>query len=206
MIKVLIVDDHAIVREGLKRILSEVPDIEVKGEAADGHEAIEKLKKVWDVILLDIGLPGKNGIEVLKQIKKDQPESSVLMLSMYDEGQYAMRALKAGASGYLTKSSLSNQLVDAVRKVADGGKYITSTLAEKLANNLGPMANKAPHERLTDREYQVFTMLSSGKTVSNIAKELSLSVKTVSTHRSHILEKMELKNNAELIRYSIERE
>ncbi len=205
MIRVLIVDDHAIVRQGLKRILSETPDMTVAGEAENGAEALKKIREgEWDVVLLDVSMPGRNGADTLKQILSENRGGKVLILSMYPEDQYAVRLLKAGASGYMTKETAPEELVEAIRKVAQGKKYISPTLAELLLNELDGDADKPPHDRLSDREYQVFRMLGSGKTVSEIAASMSLSVKTISTHRSHVLEKMKLKNNAEITLYAIQ--
>ena len=205
MIKVLIVDDHAIVRQGLKRILAETPDMTVAGEAENGVEALKKTREgEWDVILLDVSMPGKNGVDTLKQIMGENRGGKVLILSMYPEDQYAVRLLKAGAAGYMTKETAPWELVEAIRKVAQGRKYISPALAELLLLELDIDAEKQPHERLSDREYQVFRMLGSGRTASEIASLMSLSVKTISTHRAHILEKMKLKNNAELTLYAIQ--
>ncbi len=205
MIKILIADDHAIVREGLKQILAETPDMIVADEASNGQEVIAKVEKSdFDVVLLDISMPGRNGIEVLKQLKADRPRVSVLILSMYSEEQYAMRALRAGASGYLTKESAPDELIDAIRRVSQGRKYISPSVAEKLAVNLEPGTDKAPHEILSDREYQVMCMIASGKTIKEIGDELKLSVKTISTYRSRILEKLDLRNNAALTHYAIQ--
>ncbi len=204
LIKVFIADDHAIVREGLKQILAETGDIVVAGEAENGLDAIKQLRKCrCHVMLLDISLPDRNGIEVLKQVKKEYPELAVLMLSMHREDQYAIRSLKAGASGYLTKQSAPKELVTALRQVAGGLKYISAALAQELANHVGDEHEGAPHESLSDREYQTLTMIASGKTVSAIAAELSLSVKTVSEYRARLLLKMKLKNSAELTHYAI---
>ncbi len=203
MIRVFIAEDHAIVREGLKQILMDRPDITVSGEAADGIDAIKKIKEDrWDVVLLDITMPGKNGLEVLKQIRKERPDLPVLILSMHSEDQYAMRALRAGATGYLTKESAPEKLVEAIIKVSAGGKYISPSLTEKLIHTLDPLSQVNPHERLSDREDQVFRQLISGRTVSQIAHDFSLSVKTISTHRSHIMRKMRMKTNAELMHYA----
>ncbi len=205
MIKVLIVDDHAIVRQGLKRILAETPDMTVAGEAENGVEALKKTREgEWDVILLDVSMPGRNGVDTLKQIMGENRGGKVLILSMYPEDQYAVRLLKAGAAGYMTKETAPGELVEAIRKVAQGRKYISPALAELLLLELDIDAEKQPHERLSDREYQVFRMLGSGRTASEIASLMSLSVKTISTHRTHILEKMKLKNNAELTLYAIQ--
>jgi DNA-binding NarL/FixJ family response regulator len=203
-IKVFIADDHAIVREGLKQILAETRDIVVAGEAENGVDAIKLFRKSGcQVVLLDISLPDRSGIEVLKQIKKEKPEQAVLMLSMHREDQYAIRSLKAGAAGYLTKQSAPRELVTAIRQVAAGLKYISAALAQELANHVGEDHETRPHETLSDREYQTLTMIASGKTVSDIARELSLSVKTVSEYRARLLVKMQLKNSAELTHYAI---
>jgi len=203
-IKVFIADDHAIVREGLKQILAETRDIVVAGEAENGVDAIKLFRKSGcQVVLLDISLPDRSGIEVLKQIKKEKPEQAVLMLSMHREDQYAIRSLKAGAAGYLTKQSAPRELVTAIRQVAAGLKYISAALAQELANHVGEDHEVQPHETLSDREYQTLTMIASGKTVSDIARELSLSVKTVSEYRARLLVKMQLKNSAELTHYAI---
>ncbi|RZT09036.1 DNA-binding response regulator, NarL/FixJ family, contains REC and HTH domains [Duganella sp. CF402] len=204
IIKVFIADDHAIVREGLKQILAETRDIVVAGEAENGLDAIKLFRKSGcQVMLLDISLPDRNGIEVLKQIKKEKPELAVLMLSMHREDQYAIRALKAGAGGYLTKQSAPKELVTAIRQVAGGLKYISAALAQELANHVNDDHEAPLHETLSDREYQTLTMIASGKTVGTIAKELSLSVKTVSEYRARLLVKMKLKNSAELTHYAI---
>ena len=203
-IKVFIADDHAIVREGLKQILAETRDIVVAGEAENGLDAIKLFRKSdCQVMLLDISMPDRSGIEVLKQIKKEKPELAVLMLSMHREDQYAIRSLKAGAAGYLTKQSAPRELVTAIRQVAGGLKYISPALAQELANHVGEDHEAPPHDTLSDREYQTLTMIASGKTVGMIAKELSLSVKTVSEYRARLLVKMKLKNSAELTHYAI---
>ena len=205
MIRILVADDHPIIRKVLKQIIEETSDIIVEEEASNGYEVLEKIqKKNFDVIILDLAIPGINGLDVLKQLKKIKPELPVLILSMYPEEQYAVRVLKAGASGYLTKESAPEELVRAIRKVKNRGKYISSSLAEKLAFNLSTDSNKMTHELLSDREFQVMCMIASGKTVSEIADELSLSVKTVSTYRYRILDKMNLNNNAELTHYAFE--
>lgn len=205
MIRVLIVDDHAIVRQGLRRILDETRDIRVGGEATNGVEALKKIRtEKWDVVLLDISMPEKNGIDTLKLILEGNSAARVLMLSMYPEDQHAVRLLKGGASGYLTKDTAPEQLVDAIRKVMAGKKHIGPVLAELLLHECGRDSEKPPHEMLSDREYQVLRLLGSGKKVSEVAQILSLSVKTVSTYRVHILEKMKLKNNAELMLYVVE--
>ncbi|TYQ13803.1 UNVERIFIED_ORG: DNA-binding NarL/FixJ family response regulator [Zoogloea ramigera] len=204
IIKVFIADDHAIVREGLKQILAETRDIIVAGEAENGLEAVKLFRKSeCQVMLLDISMPDRSGIDVLKQIKKEKPDLAVLMLSMHREDQYAIRSLKAGASGYLTKQSAPRELVNAIRQVAGGQKYISPALAQELANHVGEDHEAPPHDALSDREYQTLTMIASGKTVGVIAKELSLSVKTVSEYRARLLVKMKLKNSAELTHYAI---
>ena len=203
-IRVFIADDHAIVREGLKQILAESPEMTVAGEAESGLDAIKMLRKAkCSVMLLDISLPDKNGIDVLKQIKKEYPDIAVLMLSMHREDQYAIRSLKAGASGYLTKQSAPRELVTAIRQVASGQKYVSAALAQALASQVGENHDAPLHDTLSDREYQTLTMIASGKTVSAIAQELSLSVKTVSEYRARLLSKMKLKNSAELTHYAI---
>lgn len=204
MTRVLVVDDHPVVREGLKRIIAEGSDLTVAGEASDGEEALTAIRNnPCDVVLLDISLPKKNGLEVLKQLRQEMPRIPVLVLSMHSEDEYAVRMLRAGASGYLTKESTPTNLVSAIRKVIRGGRYVSTTLAEKLAFDLHSDTDRPAHELLSDREYQILTMLSSGKTVSEIAAELTLSVKTISTYRVRVLEKLHLKNNAELTRYAL---
>jgi DNA-binding NarL/FixJ family response regulator len=204
MIKVIVVDDHAVVREGLKRIIAESPGMEVTGEAEDGHQAVNVVQNsACDVVLLDISMPNKGGLEVLKQLRSEKPRLPVLVLSMHSEEQYAVRVLRAGAAGYLTKESAPAKLVQAIRKVVRGGKYVSQSLAEKLVYDLGGATDRPAHELLSDREYQVLCLLASGRTVSNIAQELALSVKTVSTYRVRLLEKLNMKNNAELTRYAM---
>ena len=203
-IRVLIVDDHAIVREGLKRILADAPEFRVAGEAASGTEAIKLVhENRWDVMLLDISLPGANGLEVLRAVKEHAPKLPVLVLTMYPEDQYALRMLKAGAAGYLTKEGAPAQLVNAIRKVASGGKYISSAVAEKLAWELERKRQPATHEDLSNREFEILRYIASGKTVSQIAQDLHLSVKTVSTYRMRLLTKLNMKSNAELTHYAI---
>ena len=205
MIKILIADDHAIVRQGLKQIFEENPDMVVADEASNGQEVLNKVwKNDYDVVLLDISMPGRSGLDILKQLKSQKPGITVLILTMHPEEQYAVRALRAGASGYLTKESLPDELITAVRKVSRGGKYVSASLAEKLAFDLETDAEKPPHEMLSDREYEVTCMIASGKTVKEIAEELCLSIKTISTYRSRILKKMRMRNNAELIHYAIQ--
>jgi two-component system invasion response regulator UvrY len=203
-IRVLIADDHAIVREGLKQIIGDGGDLIVAGEAANGQQALQRLRTAdIDVLLLDISLPDRNGIDILKQAKKEHPALAVLILTMHREDQYAIRAMKAGASGYLNKQSAPAELVTALRDVASGRKYISPSLAQELANRIGSDAAHPPHEYLSDREYQTLVMISSGKTVGNIADELSLSVKTISMYRSRLLQKMKMRHNAELTHYAI---
>lgn len=204
MLRILVADDHAVVREGVKQILGDVSDMVVKGEAKDGPETLEKaMHDDYDVILLDISMPGRNGLEILKEIKTNLPKIPVLILSMHPEEQYAIRALRAGASGYLTKASAPQELIGAIRKASRGGKYVTASLAEKLAFELDADMEKPPHEALSNREYQVMLMLASGKTVGEIAEELCLSAKTISTYRTRIMEKMGMKKNAELTLYAV---
>jgi two-component system invasion response regulator UvrY len=204
MIKVLIADDHTLVRKGLKQVLLDAGDIHKVDEAKDGIETLNKVNKgKYDLVILDISLPGRSGIDILKQLKCSHPSLPVLMLSMHPEEQYAVRSLRAGAAGYMTKESAPAELIDAIKKVAAGGKYITASLAEKLAGEIGVDAEKQPHEILSDREYQVMCMIASGKTVKEIADDLNLSVKTISTHRSRILNKMQMDNNAQLTHYAI---
>lgn len=201
---VLIVDDHAIVRQGLRQILMESGKVMLIGEAACGAEAMQQIREVeWNVVVLDISLPDRNGIEILKQIKKERPKIPVLMLSMHEEGLYAIRALKAGASGYLTKQSAPSELMAAIKQISMGRKYLTTTLAEAIADNLGAGHDGPPHEALSDREYQTLRLIASGKSLTDAAEEMCLSVKTVSVYRSRLLEKMKLKNNAELTHYAI---
>jgi len=205
MIKILIADDHTIVREGLKQILAETSDLVVTDEATNGPEVINKAAKHdFDVVLLDISMPGRNGLEVLKQLRSDHPHLPVLILSMYSEEQYAMRALRAGAAGYLTKDSAPDELIQAIRKISSGKKYLSPTLAENLAVYLEHGQDKVPHDKLSDREYQVMCMIASGKAVKEIGAELNLSVKTISTYRARILEKMGMKTNSALTHYVIQ--
>lgn len=207
MIRVLIADDHSILRAGLKHLLSEYPDILVAGEAGNGQEVIARVRaETWDVLLLDMTMPGKSGIELIKQIKLLAPRLPILILSMHKEDIYAVRALKAGAAGYLCKDNAEAQLVPALRKVANGSLYITPAVAEKLAASMlhGQPESDQPHTRLSDREYQIFQLITAGDSVTDIALTLNLSVKTVSTHKTHVLEKMGCANMAELIRYAIE--
>lgn len=203
-INVLVVDDHAVVREGIKSIISTTTDMAIIAEAETGLEAIRLSRQLdFEVLLLDIALPDRNGIEVLKQIKSEKPHIAVLMFSIHREDQYAVRALKGGASGFLNKQCSSVQILEAIRQVARGLKYISTQLAQELANNLNQEHEDALHKTLSDREFQTMTLIASGKSVSDIAKELSLSVKTISEYRSRILLKMKLRHNAELTHYAI---
>ena len=205
MIRVLIADDHPIVRQGLRQILSEIPDMVVAGEAVNGQETLDQVRAGgWDVLVLDITMPDRSGLDILKELKHQQPDLPVLVLSIHAEEQFAVRLLKAGASGYLTKENAPDELVKAIRKVVDGGKYISQSLAESLAFSLDVTSDRPRHETLSDREFQVMQLMASGKTLTEIAEELSLSAKTVSTYRSRLLEKMNLKTNAEIVRYAIE--
>ena len=204
MIRVLICDDHAIVRQGMRQVIAETTDIRAVAEAGGYPEVMEPLRDgTIDMLLLDISLPGKNGIDILKIVKKEFPRLPVLILSMYPEDQYAVRAIRAGASGYITKQSAAEQLITAIRRVVAGRKFITPELAEALANTLGRNMDVMPHETLSDREYQTLCMIASGKTLSHIAEELSLSAKTVSVYRARLLEKMGLRNNAEMTNYAL---
>lgn len=205
MIRVLIADDHAIVREGLKRILADDASIEVVGEASDGQEAALLVRAERpDVLLLDISMPGRSGIDALADIQSASAATRILILSMHPEDQYAIRCLRDGADGYLTKESAPELLLGAIRKVHSGGKYVSPLLAEKLVSNLTTEHDRSPHESLSDRELQVLVMIGAGETVSRIADKLCVSVKTVSTYRARILDKMGLENNAQLMRYAID--
>ena len=204
MIRVVIADDHTIVREGLKQLLFAASDVEVVAEARDGHDVVRIVRESeFDVLLLDLSMPGKAGMDLIKQIKGEKPKLRILVLSMHAEHQYAVRAIKAGASGYLTKDSASTQLLSAIRKVAGGGAVISAEVAEQLALSAMPHADGPPHASLSDREYQVFQRLVRGVSVTDIAQQLNLSVKTVSTHKARLMEKMGLANQAELIHYAI---
>jgi DNA-binding NarL/FixJ family response regulator len=205
MIRILIADDHAIVRHGLKQIIEKSGEMCVVAEADRGVDALRKLREIeCDVVLLDVSMPDMSGVDVLKQIHAERPHLPVLILSIYPEDQYAMRLIKAGAVGYMTKDSAPPEVVKALLHVAGGKKYISPVVAELLANDLGSVEGKLPHQTLSDREYQIFLMLAAAKTVSEIADALSLSVKTISTYRTRILEKMRLDNNAELMRYAVD--
>ena len=204
MIKILIADDHAIVREGLKQIVAETSDMVVADEASSGHEVLDKVRSnEYTVVVLDISMPGGDGLNILKQIKKEKLKLPVLVLSVHPEEQYAVRVLKAGAAGYLTKESAPGELISAIRRVSTGRKYVSSLLAEKLAFDLQSEGETSLHETLSDREFQVMCMIASGKRVKDIGEELCLSVKTISTYRARILEKMRMKNSAELTHYAL---
>lgn len=204
MIRVVIADDHTIVREGLKQLLGAAGDLQVIAEAADGHQALDRVRGLdFDVLLLDMSMPGRSGIELIKQVHAEKPRLRVLVLSMHEEHQYAVRAIRAGAAGYLTKESASAQLVAAIRKVAAGGAFISAEVAQQLALSAMPGAQSLAHEALSDREFQVFRMIAEGKSVSDIAERLSLSVKTVSTHKANILHKMGMSTTADLVRYAL---
>jgi len=204
MIRVVIADDHTIVREGLKQLLFPASDVEIVDEARDGHEVLRIAREAeFDVLLLDLSMPGKGGMDLIKQVKGEKPKLKILVLSMHAEHQYAVRAIRAGASGYLTKDSASTQLLSAIRKVAGGGAVISAEVAEQLALAAMPHADGPPHASLSDREYQVFQLIVGGVSVSDIAQQLNLSVKTVSTHKARLMEKMGLANQAELIHYAI---
>jgi DNA-binding NarL/FixJ family response regulator len=205
MIKILIADDHAIIRRGLKQIVSEEVDMVVAGEAENARQVRELVRKdEWDVVVLDINMPGQSGLDVLKELKREHPKLPVLVLSVHPEDQYGVRVLKAGAAGYLTKESAPDELIRAIRKVYRGGKYISESLAETLVSELGTETDQPRHVSLSDREYQVMLMIASGKAVGEIADELSLSVKTISTYRARALEKMSMRTNAELTHYVIQ--
>jgi len=204
MIKILIADDHAIVRQGLRQILAETSDMVVGGEPQNGQEVLNKVRADdWDVVVLDVTMPGTTGLDILKALKRERPKLPVLVLSIHPEDQYAVRVLKAGASGYMTKETAPDELVKAIRKVAAGNKYVSTYAAEMLAVDLDSNLEKPPHELLSDREYQVLCLICSGKTVKEIGKEMALSIKTISTYRTRILEKMRMKTNAELIHYGV---
>jgi two-component system, NarL family, invasion response regulator UvrY len=204
MISVFVADDHSIMREGLKQIVGETVDIRVTGEASNGRDALTRLSEgKYDVLVMDISMPEGGGLEALQQVLARYPELPVLILSMYPEEQYAIRVLKAGASGYVSKEAAPDQLITAIRKVASGGRFVSPSVAEKLAFRLGGFSSELPHEHLSDREFQVLRMLASGKSVSEIGDELAISVKTVSTYRSRLLEKMNMRSNAEITRYAI---
>lgn len=204
MKKILIADDHKILRDGLKRILSDSDNFRVAGEAGSSREVLKKVRKEsYDVLLLDISMPGISGMDIIKDVKECRPECAILILSTFPEEQYSMRALRAGASGYLTKESATDCLIEAINKVASGNRYLSPFMLERLAFDFDGDKNLIGHEKLSDREYQVMCMIASGKAVSKIADELSLSVKTISTNRSRLMKKMNMKTNAEVTHYAI---
>jgi len=204
MLRILIADDHPIVRQGLGQLIAKTADMVVADEASNGSEVLDKARAShFDVVLLDISMPGLHGLDIIRQLKKESPRLPILILSMHSEEQYAVRAFRAGASGYLTKQSAPDELLAAIRKVSIGGKYVSSSLAEKLATDLEIGTGKLLHDTLSNREYQVMIMIAAGKTVAEIAEVLSLSVQTISTYRSRILEKMQMKNNVELANYAV---
>jgi len=205
MIRVLVADDHTIVRKGLKQVLEDTPNIIVKGEASNGQEVLEEISKNdYDVLLLDITMPFKSGLDILGQVKITKPQLNILVLSMHPEEHYALRVLREGASGYLTKNSATEELIEAIEKVSRGENYISSIQAEKIAAEIKSVGDKPPHLDLSPREYQVMLMIASGKTASQIANEMMLSVKTISTYKSRILNKMNLKTNSDVTRYALQ--
>lgn len=202
--RILIADDHAIVRKGLKQILDEEPGMAIVGEAQNAQEVLDMVRRQkWDMVILDISMPGRSGLDVLSELRQNSPHLPVLILSMHPEDQFALRVLKAGAAGYMNKQSAPEELVEAIHKIHRGGRYISQSLAEKMAMGLNRNDDRPVHELLSDREYQVMQLIASGKTISEIAEILSLSVKTVSTYRARILSKMNMKNNAELTYYAV---
>ena len=204
MIKILLADDHSMFREGLKYIIADETDMQVTGEAASSREAMSKIMEGdYDVVVLDISMPGRNGIDALTEIRNAKPNLAILVLSMHSEEQFALRALRAGAAGYLTKESAPDEFIAAIRKVAQGGKYVTLAVAEVLALDIDIHAERPPHEKLSDREYEVMLQISLGKRINEIAGELNLSGKTISTYRTRIMEKMEMATNTELTQYAI---
>ncbi|MFT5533456.1 MAG: DNA-binding NarL/FixJ family response regulator [Burkholderiaceae bacterium] len=204
MIRLLIADDHTIMREGLKRILEGADDIKVVGEAVNGFEVLAQVRKGgFDLLMLDLSMPGRSGVELIRQIKDEVPRLPILILTMHEEEQYAIRAIRAGARGYLTKESAGTQLLSAIRKVASGRPYISNEVAEQLAMDAMPCDDDYPHKKLSDREFEVFSLLVSGKTITDIADMLHLSAKTVSTHKTRILHKMGMNSLAELVQYAV---
>jgi DNA-binding NarL/FixJ family response regulator len=203
-VRIVLADDHAIVREGLKRIVSDVADFTVAGEAADGTQVMERVRSIeFDVLVLDLSMPGRSGMELIKLVKAEKPKLRILVLSMHQEMQYAVRAIKSGASGYLTKESAPALLEQAIRKVAAGGAYISAEVAQQLALGAMPGSDAPAHETLSDREFEVFRLLVAGEPVSGIAAKLNVSVKTVSTHKSNLMQKLGLANQTELVRYAL---
>jgi DNA-binding NarL/FixJ family response regulator len=204
MIRIVLADDHAIVREGLKRILGAIPDFEIVGEAADGTQVMQWVRQAdFDLLLLDLSMPGRSGMELIRLVKTEKPRVRILVLSMHQETQYAVRAIKSGASGYLTKESASAELEQALRKIAAGGAYVSADVAQQLALGAMPGHEVAPHEALSQREFEVFNQLVAGASVTEIAQRLNLSVKTVSTHKTNLMHKLGVHNPAELVRYAI---
>ena len=204
MIRIVIADDHTLMREGLKRILESTDDIEVVGEATDGFEVLAHVRKGgFDLLLLDLSMPGRSGIDLIRQIRTESPKLPVLVLTMYEEEQYAIRSIRAGAQGYLTKESAGTQLVHAIRKVASGKPYISMEVAEQLALDIMTPEKPLPHSQLSNREFEIFNLLAQGKTVTDIGQQLHLSVKTVSTHKSRILNKMGMHSISEIVRYAV---
>lgn len=204
MIRIVIADDHAIVREGLKRIVAGASDMQVAGEAADGTQVMQRVRELeFDILVLDLSMPGRSGMELIRLVRSEKPRLRILVLSMHQELQYAVRAIKSGASGYLTKESAPSQLEQAIRKIAGGGAFVTPEVAEQLALGAMPGSESHPHETLSDREFEVFRLLAAGVSVTEIASRLKLSVKTVSTHKANLMQKMGLQNASELIRYAI---
>lgn len=204
MIRIVMADDHAIVREGLKRIVESAEDLQLAGEAGDGNEVMRLVREQdFEVLVLDLSMPGRSGMELIKLVRTEKPRLRILVLSMHQELQYAVRAIKSGASGYLTKESAPAQLVQAIRKVAGGGAFITAEVAEQLALGAMPGGQRLPHESLSDREFEVLRLLVAGVSVTDVAAQLKLSVKTVSTHKSNLMQKMGLQNQSELIRYAL---
>jgi DNA-binding NarL/FixJ family response regulator len=203
--EVLVADDHAIIRDGLKKILADTDDLVVAGEASNGHTVMEQVKqRDWDLLVLDLSMPGRHGLELIKLLKAERPKLPILIFSMHQEEQFAVRALRAGASGYLSKEGDSDLILPAMRKVAAGGTYISPKVAELLATDISPNSQALPHTLLSDREYEVFSRILKGVSLTEIAAELSLSIKTVSTHKSHILIKMGMSSQVDLVRYAIE--
>ena len=204
MISIIIADDHAIVREGLKRIVSSADGLALVAEAKDGNEVMQQVRThAFDVLVLDLSMPGRSGMETIKLVRAERPSVRILVLSMHQEMQYAIRAIKSGASGYLTKESAPEQLVHAIRKIAAGGAYISTEVAEQLALHAMPGRSAMPHERLTPREFEVLRLLANGATVTSIAGKINLSVKTVSSHKANLMQKMALQNQSDLIRYAL---
>jgi two-component system invasion response regulator UvrY len=203
--KLLVADDHAIVRKGIIQVLQDSPDLLVQGEAASGAEVLERVRaEDWDGVVMDLSMPGTSGLDLIKQLRALRPRLPILVLSVHPEDQYALRVLKAGAGGYLTKESVPDELVRAIRKVCAGGRYVSAELAERLAFSMGADVERAPHEQLSDREFQVLRLMASGLTPTEISERLCLSVKTVSTYRTRLLEKLRLRTSAELVRYAVQ--